>query len=681
MIDLDRIEGGLGAAADRFAFVLCRLEPDPSRPGKSIKKPIHPRSLMPADAHDPVNQIDWPAAVLHTTARGPAERGQGYAPAIVLREGDGLFCIDIDDALGDDGQWSARATELCSQFPKAYREVSQSGTGLHIIGSGKAPPHACKNVAEGLELYTERRLIVLTGTHASGDISADCTPQLAALIDSLFPPSATTAAPAEWTDAPCPEWRGPTDDGELIERALASKSAAATFGDGANFRHLWEADTDALGKAWPKTGRPFDASSADMALARRLAFWTGRDCERIQRIMEMSALRREKWSREDYIRGTILRAVSQQREVFGGERSEATLPSARSVVAAAPMGSTVNIVNAASIRPEPINWQWGGWLAGGKLHILAGAPGTGKTTLALAFAAAISTGGQWPDGSTAPVGDVLIWSGEDDPVDSLVPRLIAAGADRHRVHFIQGVTDANGAPRPFDPAGDMPLLFKAAKEIPSVRLLVVDPVVSAVAGDSHKNAEVRRGLQPLVDLARDIGAAVLGISHFSKGTAGRDPTERVTGSLAFGALARVVLCTCRGLEGAPRRLVRAKSNIGPDGGGFEYNFFQTALPGHPGVVGQAVGWGGPLEGTAGALLGEAEGTAEEAEECSALEEAKRFVATLLANGPMAAANVKAHATEAGLAWKTITRAKTALRIDSKKSGMAGPWMWELPANL
>ena len=87
------------------------------------------------------------------------------------------------------------------------------------------------------------------------------------------------------------------------------------------------------------------------------------------------------------------------------------------------------LVCAAAITPEPIDWLWEGWLATGKLHILAGAPGTGKTTVALAFAATISCGGRWPDGARADPGQVLIWSSEDDAKDTLVPRLIAMGAN------------------------------------------------------------------------------------------------------------------------------------------------------------------------------------------------------------------------------------------------------------
>lgn len=174
-----------------------------------------------------------------------------------------------------------------------------------------------------------------------------------------------------------------------------------------------------------------------------------------------------------------------------------------------------------------------------RCNILGDAPGTGKTTLAIALAATVTIGGLWPDGTYSPVGDVVVWSGEDDPADTLIPRLIQSGANLDRVHFIDCVRECNER-RSFDPARDIELLRHKLAELENVRLLIVDPLVSAVAGDSHKNAETRRSLQPLADLAASIHCALLGITHFTKGTVGRDPVERITGSLAFGALARCI---------------------------------------------------------------------------------------------------------------------------------------------
>lgn len=97
----------------------------------------------------------------------------------------------------------------------------------------------------------------------------------------------------------------------------------------------------------------------------------------------------------------------------------------------------VMLLRGDSIKPEPIDWLWDGWLAAGKLHVLAGAPGTGKSTIAFALAAALTAGRWWPDGKRAPVGSVLIWSGEDDPADTIMPRLLAAGADPARIYIVR----------------------------------------------------------------------------------------------------------------------------------------------------------------------------------------------------------------------------------------------------
>jgi hypothetical protein len=96
--------------------------------------------------------------------------------------------------------------------------------------------------------------------------------------------------------------------------------------------------------------------------------------------------------------------------------------------------------------------------------------------------------------------------------DVLAPRLRAANADMSRVHFVTGVRK-EGDTYPFDPARDTESLRPALVGIEDLRLIVVDPIVSAVVGDSHKNAEVRRGLQPLVDLAQANRCALIGITY------------------------------------------------------------------------------------------------------------------------------------------------------------------------
>ena len=347
---------------------------------------------------------------------------------------------------------------------------------------------------------------------------------------------------------------------------------------------------------------------------------------------------------------------------------------------------SVHLVQASGVKPEPIRWLWPGWLPLGKLIVLAGAPGTGKTTLAQAIAAIVTKSGTWPDGTRCPeAGNVLFWSGEDDPADTLIPRLHAAGADLNRVFFVGSVAEGDEH-RPFDPARDMDALAEAAHRIGHVHLLVTDPIVSAVAGDSHKNAEVRRGLQPLVHLGHELGAAVLGISHFTKGTQGRDPTERVTGSLAFGALARVVLAAAKmqddGSEHAGKRiLARTKSNIGPDDGSLVYDLEQIELSHFPGVFASRVAWGEQLEGAARDLLREADTTREDDDEADDGNEADAWLRELLREegGEAKKADVLRAAKACGMAQRTVERALTRIgKSVTRGFGKDRHAVWSLP---
>ncbi|MGI4778020.1 MAG: AAA family ATPase [Janthinobacterium lividum] len=337
----------------------------------------------------------------------------------------------------------------------------------------------------------------------------------------------------------------------------------------------------------------------------------------------------------------------------------------------------VVLVCGSSLTPQPIAWLWQYWIAQGKLHILAGAPGQGKTTLLLTIGATITIGGRFPDGTRCEAGNILIWSGEDDPSDTLLPRLIAAGADRNRVFFVDGAR-INGEVVPFDPARDMIQLMAEVEAIGGVKLLIVDPVVSAVAGDSHKNTEVRRALQPLVDLAANTGAAVVGISHFSKGGQGQDPTQRVVGSVAFAAVARVVLVAAkiRSVDGEDRRiLARSKSNIGPDDGGFEYHLEQ--IEALPGIQASRVAWGQAVAGTARELLAEPdddEAGADASDACELLREG--LTADTWTNADVACKPLK----DAGFSKKQIWTASKKVGVirQKGKSGRFDGWYWRLP---
>lgn len=346
------------------------------------------------------------------------------------------------------------------------------------------------------------------------------------------------------------------------------------------------------------------------------------------------------------------------------------------------VSASANLICASSLKPEPVRWLWPGWLARGKLHILGGQPGYGKTTLAMAMAAIVTRGGRWPDSSHSPLGNVVVWSGEDDPADTLVPRLIASEADMERVYFVDQMTEGNER-RPFDPAKDIPALLAVIEKIGGAAFIIVDPVVNAVAGDSHKNTETRRALQPLVELAASANAALLGITHFSKGTAGREPIERITGSIAFGALARVVMVAGKEAEKEdddtpPRRfLARAKSNIGPDEGGFAYELQQGPMPDDDRIIASIAVFGEAIEGTARDILAAAE--EESAGDGDALAEAKDFLREQLAAEAVPTKALRAAAEAHAIAWRTVERAKKAIGVEAFQHERK--WSWRLtPSN-
>lgn len=347
---------------------------------------------------------------------------------------------------------------------------------------------------------------------------------------------------------------------------------------------------------------------------------------------------------------------------------------AKSGAPSKPAQPSVLLTRASDITPEAIRWLWHHWIPDGKFTLLAGAPGTGKTTVALALAATVSRGGTWPDGTACGrQGEVLIWSGEDNPADTLVPRLMAADADLDCVQFISGRKNEEGETEPFDPARDAYLLNERLEGLSNVAMLIVDPVISAVAGDSNKANDVRRDLQALVDIAHTHRCTVLGISHFRKGSAGSVVAERVLGSGAFNALARVTLVTAKDEAQERRILARAKCNVGPDDGGVSYSLEQIDLNG---IEASRVVWGGVIDGTARDILGDVEQA--DNEERSERGEAIDFLRDLLSSGPVSVKSIKGDASGAGYAWRTIERAKRELGVEARKVGMKEGWMWALP---
>jgi putative DNA primase/helicase len=344
---------------------------------------------------------------------------------------------------------------------------------------------------------------------------------------------------------------------------------------------------------------------------------------------------------------------------------------------------SAELILLEELKMEPIDWIWAGCLARSKIHLIAGVPEAGKTTIALNFAATLSSGALWPDGTKADPGNVLIWTGEDGLTEIIKPRLIQMGADPKKIRIVTGARDENGKLRSFNPSTDLPVLMLAAKGIHGgVDLLIIDPIVSVIGGkvDNGNNAGHREKLQPLVDFGEEMRCAVVGITHFTKGTAGKDPVERVTGSLAFGAVARVVFAATQNKSGDPERMfIMAKNNLAPSIGGFGYSIVGAPLQERPDITASRIVWGEPLEGSARDLLAEAEddgkGAPEEAEVGSL--SAQAFLQSALADGERKQSEIAAEGAALGFSSDRLFRASKAMGVVKHKDGFGGGWLWRL----
>jgi putative DNA primase/helicase len=336
----------------------------------------------------------------------------------------------------------------------------------------------------------------------------------------------------------------------------------------------------------------------------------------------------------------------------------------------------LSFIRLSDVTEKPITWLWPGFIPRGKLTLLAGAPGTAKSTMSIDFASTVTRGGTWPDGTQCrDIGDALFWSSEDGVEDTVKPRLIAAGADCDRVYIPNVVSPKGQEPRPFDPALDMPLLREAMGDKRNIKLLVIDPVVSAVTGDMHKANDVRRALREIVAFAEEFDVAVIGITHFAKNSGGKNPAERVIGSQAFAALARMVLVTVKSETTGECVVTRSKSNITNDTGGYRYNLQVVSFPAKDGrpIETTKIAWGEPIEGSSRTILADIENGESEP---SKVDMAKEFLEREFARqNTQQSKAIISKGKEHGLGETSVRKAATQLGVRIHKTGFAGGWSW------
>lgn len=334
------------------------------------------------------------------------------------------------------------------------------------------------------------------------------------------------------------------------------------------------------------------------------------------------------------------------------------------------------VIRMSDVRPQAVTWLWPGRAAIGKLTLIVGDPGLGKSILTVDMAARVSTGAGWPDrpDDTGQAGGVVLLNAEDDPADTIRPRLDAAGADCGRIIMVPAVFTVDPQSKrvrqkTLSLADNLPALERAIDAVSGCRLVVIDPISSYLGEtDSHANSDVRGLLHPLADLAAAKGVAMVAVSHLNK-SAGTRAIHRTTGSVAFVAAARAVwLVTIDKADAARRLLLPVKNNLAIDGGGLAFRLAAGDVP-----------W---LEWEPGAVTIRADEALSDDGNGSGRskpqDRAAEFLQRALANGPRPSADVLAEGMQLDFSEKTLRRAFGRIGGHAKKTGFEGGWVWHLP---
>ncbi|CCF84135.1 AAA family ATPase [Nitrolancea hollandica] len=336
---------------------------------------------------------------------------------------------------------------------------------------------------------------------------------------------------------------------------------------------------------------------------------------------------------------------------------------------AKPAGPVLRVVSLAEVQAKPVDWLWDRWLARGKVTIIGGHAGDGKSTVTVWLSSTLSNAGTWPDGTRAPKGRTLFLLAEDGLEDTLRPRLDQHGADVSQVFAIQAVQEPKGNDTAFSIARHLDLLEERIIE-DRIDLLVIDPITSFMPkSDRNAEGDVRDLLTPLTALADRTGVAVTPVMHVGKpsGT-NRRPIQQLLGATAFGAIARTVWMvapTSNEPDETRRVLAVVKSNLATKPPALEWSR----------DLDQAIKWHGESDHDITELLGGAAPARPR-------DNAEGFLRELLADGPMPAKDIEAQAKQQGISTTgALRRAREAIGAKRGKSNIPnGPWLWYLPGD-
>jgi hypothetical protein len=330
-----------------------------------------------------------------------------------------------------------------------------------------------------------------------------------------------------------------------------------------------------------------------------------------------------------------------------------------------PQNADLSVRPFSEIESREISWLWEGRFALGKITLLTGEGGVGKSMLTCDMAARISKGIDFPDGAKCPLGDSFFIAGEDGAEDTIRPRLDAAGANVDRVHLIGGpIPEGEEYASPVDLSVHIGKLDRLLDCYPEAKLLVIDPIMDylGAATNSDKATDVRRVLSPLRSLAEKHEVAIVAMNHLNKRQGGSSKS-RSLGSGAFVQVARIELRVVEDPEDADRRLLLPVKNNLTTAPGLAYRIQSGANK-----AGFAV-W---EEGTVETTIGEVESD-DRGEDRSALQEAVEWLRTFLSEGEVQAAEAKKKSRAEGIAERTLKRAKKTLKVETFQKDRSHWW--------
>lgn len=423
-------------------------------------------------------------------------------------------------------------------------------------------------------------------------------------------------------------------DEEVIEKARAER--------GGKFDRLWRGDMSDY-SAKP-SGEP-DHSNADDGFVHKLWSYT-QDEEQIRRIHASSGLYRPEKSgkRHKYLQYSIDRARKNTTWFYewprawlafcaggGVNLSSAESPGANGNSPSGPAGRPAELSEKeigrllSEVQPERVSWLWPGRIPLGKLCLIDGDPGTGKSGLTGDIAARVSAGLPLPDGHSCEAGGVVLLNAEDGLSDTIRPRLDAAGADTSRVLSLATTLDSEGHERMLSIPEDLSLIERGIWRV-GAKLVIVDPLMAFLSGETnaHKDQDTRKALAPLAALAERTGVAVVVVRHLNKAT-GTNVLYRGGGSIGIIGAARSALLVAKDPEDENRRvLAPMKSNLAQPAPSLAFTLEETSN----GAV--RVTWQGDTDLDAVKLLATSAGR----EEGEAFSEATEFLRELLRDGPI-----------------------------------------------